>query len=437
MTENNNKSLEDLKQYALDHPTEFFIETFNETVEFLKSEFELSDDREYIVLTSWVFASHLPFSWVVYAYLHFLGSKKCGKSRAQETLYLLSFNSKNGVFASPASLFRGIKADDKFHTLFIDEFSMSNIKSELTQAILQILNVGYKKGGSIPRCVKETENGEDFSVKDYEVDGFKCLAGTLPLDFVSTLQSRCVTIRMRKTRRRFPIRINKEKAEALKSKIDVWSHLYVDKEELKITDVIEQKLFNLSGYDGRLVELFASLYIVTPDPHKPIIEEYLKDSGTLEIEEELASWEYEIFSAILKVPLTSNWFKTKDVAEKVNFEKNENEKVKTRSVGRQIKQFGFKPHHTNQARGWLWDEKLVTKLKERYPIEEESTIQKKLEKILEYLSLGTEKSQEEIVKNTEIPFEEVLKLLEQLLKEGKIQQGSDPFKYVIVRGLNQ
>jgi len=370
MTENYKKSLEDLMQYASDHP-EFFIETFNETVEFLKSEFELSDDREYVVLASWIFASYLPFSWVVYAYIHFLGSKKCGKSRAEETLSLLSFNPKNAVFPSPASLFRGIKVNNEYHTLFIDEFSMSNTKSELTQAILQILNVGYKKGGSIPRCTKETENGDDFSVKDYEVDGFKCLAGTIPLDFVSTLQSRCVTIRMRKTRRRFPIRINKEKAEELNSKISVWSQLYADKPELKITDAIEQKLFNLSGFDGRLVELFAPLYIVTPDPHKPIIEEYLKDSGTLEVEEELASWEYEIFSAILKVSLSSDWFKTKDVTENVNIGRNENEKVKTYSVGRQIKQFGFKPHRTNQAKGWLWDEKLVTKLKERYPISEE------------------------------------------------------------------
>jgi len=89
-------------------------------------------------------------------------------------------------------------------------------------------------------------------------------------------------------------------------------------------------------------------------------------------QEELASWECEILIATLKVHSQNgaNWFSTKSVTEAFNTEKLEREKVKTMTIGRQIRQFGFRPHRSAHRKGWRWDEKLVTKLKERYPIAE-------------------------------------------------------------------
>ena len=92
-------------------------------------------------------------------------------------------------------------------------------------------------------------------------------------------------------------------------------------------------------------------------------------------QEELASWECEILIATLKVHSQNgaNWFSTKSVTEAFNTEKLEREKVKTMTIGRQIRQFGFRPHRSAHRKGWRWDEKLVTKLKERYPIAEKNT----------------------------------------------------------------
>ena len=87
-------------------------------------------------------------------------------------------------------------------------------------------------------------------------------------------------------------------------------------------------------------------------------------------QEELASWECEILIATLKVHSQNgaNWFSTKSVTEAFNTEKPEREKVKTMTIGKQIRQFGFRPHRSAHRKGWRWDEKLVIKLKERYPI---------------------------------------------------------------------
>jgi hypothetical protein len=59
-------------------------------------------------------------------------------------------------------------------------------------------------------------------------------------------------------------------------------------------------------------------------------------------------------------------------------------------------------------------------------------VQTKLEKILS-LPIGIEHSIEQIASLTKIPKEELPKLLDVLIKDSKIQHGSDPSKYVIVR----
>jgi hypothetical protein len=78
-------------------------------------------------------------------------------------------------------------------TLLLDEVEAFNskTKSESTQTILAILNAGYRKGATIPRC-----DGQKHEVKQFPVYGPKAFAaiGRLP----DTLADRSIVITMQR-----------------------------------------------------------------------------------------------------------------------------------------------------------------------------------------------------------------------------------------------
>jgi hypothetical protein len=160
----------------------------------------------------------------------------------------------------------------------------------------------------------------------------------------------------------------------LRKRLTFW--FYNNKNEFKDSDgKVEDYLFNLSGFDGRLVEIYYPIWTVSPTEKKPILAEYLQDLGELQLQEELRSFDCEVLIAILKVYENNghrNWFPTKEVTESFNEELDDREKQGSRSIGRQISKFGFRPHRSNKQKGWLWDEKLVEELKQRFPITEDT-----------------------------------------------------------------
>jgi len=82
-------------------------------------------------------------------------------------------------------------------TLLLDEGEIFNRKdkSETTQTLLAVLNGGYRKGATIPRC-----DGPNHNVRDFPIYGPKCFAaiGRLP----DTLIDRSMVIRMQRYRRK-------------------------------------------------------------------------------------------------------------------------------------------------------------------------------------------------------------------------------------------
>lgn len=402
---------------------------------------ELGDPIEYHILVAFTIATYFAEYFPVYPYIHFYGQSKSGKTRGQNVMYILCINPIFTVNCSIPALFRMIKENDEYHTVLFDEFTLpQKSKHEKDNELLQILNVGYKKGATVIRCEKNG-NSEDGQIgnRSFPVDGFKILAGTESVP--TTLQGRCIVIDMHKTRKFFPIRIDEQYASKIREEIlaFVFAIKRLDKKQFyTITEEVERKLHEISGFDLRIVELFSPLYTIAPEEIKPAILEYIAEIGEAEKENELASWECEIFQAILQVPVINGWFSIKALTEIVNSDRNEKEKVRTYSVGRQLRQFGFKPFSKGEkGRGWKWDNKLVEKLKERYP-----TIETKQQK----LSLGDKGNMVydlfvdrsmifsfEEIKNQlpEITEQELHKILIQLLNEIKIYQ-PDGIRYAKV-----
>lgn len=379
------EKLRDMTPEQLESIINEYSSLWHEIENFYVSNLELGDPREYHVIVAFTIATYFAEYFPTYPYIHFYGQSKSGKTRGQETMSKLCFNSIFTVNCSIPALFRMIKENNEYHAIFFDEFSIP-IKTthEKDNEFLQILNCGYKKGAVVIRCEKNGESEDGFVNRGFQVDGFKVLAGTEKVP--RTLQGRCIIIDMHKTRKFFLIRIDNDVASKLQEKIFafVFAVKRLEKKEYyTITEEIQKKLHETSGFDLRIVELFSPLYVIAPEEIKSTILEYVYDVGEAEIEEELASWECEIFQALLDVPVTNSWFSVKDLTEIINKDRSEKEKVRTYSVGRQLRQFGFKPFSKGEkGRGWKWDSQIIDKLKERFPTAK--TKQQRLVKTLNF-----------------------------------------------------
>ena len=148
-------------------------------------------EAAYLPLALWAIATHLSDVFGAFPYVALLSPVKgCGKTRVLEVLELLCANPQRITSASPASIFRMMKDGP---TLLLDEVeALRNKKpSESAQAILAILNAGYRKGATVTRCVPP-----DWNVEHFPVYGPKAFAaiGKLP----ETLADRCVCLSMQR-----------------------------------------------------------------------------------------------------------------------------------------------------------------------------------------------------------------------------------------------
>jgi hypothetical protein len=136
----------------------------------------------------WVVETHLADNFDSAPYL-FLSSPVpgCGKTRLLEVLEFLTARPWRGIAPAEAALFRFIHA--KKPTLLLDEVEALSGKklSDRAAAVLTILNAGYKKGQTVPRCVGPNHELEYFNV--FGPKAFACI-GSLP----ATLQNRCIIV---------------------------------------------------------------------------------------------------------------------------------------------------------------------------------------------------------------------------------------------------
>jgi Protein of unknown function (DUF3631) len=115
-----------------------------------------------------------------------------GKTRVLEVLELLVPNSMFSLSASPAAVFRTLK--DKQITLLFDEVDAiwsRKGKDDNHEDLRALLNAGYKRGATIPRCV-----GPNHEVQHFPVYTAVALAGIG--DLPDTIMSRAIIVRMRR-----------------------------------------------------------------------------------------------------------------------------------------------------------------------------------------------------------------------------------------------
>lgn len=145
-----------------------------------------------------------------------------GKTRVLEVLYPVVARPMFSFSASPAAIFRKLAQED--HTLLFDEvdaiFTRQG-KDDGNEDLRALLNAGYRRGATIPRCV-----GPRHEVQEFGVFAPVALAGLG--DLPDTVMSRSVIIRMRRRApseriEQFRMRIHEAEGALLRERLATWT----------------------------------------------------------------------------------------------------------------------------------------------------------------------------------------------------------------------
>ena len=219
-------------------------------------------EAAYVPIALWCLATYFADCFDVFPYIAITSPVEgCGKSRLLELLRIFCERPWMNVAATPAALFRKLMT---IRTLLADElqFPHSRPLSEMESNIIAILNVGYRKGATVPRCV-----GGDHHVVDFPVYGPKAFAsiGSLP----RTLRDRSIIVRMqRKTRKlsleRFFFSIVESQQRPLLLDIASWTHHHMQ-DVTNSYHVIPDLEFLTNERDAEIWQpLFAVCNVIAP-----------------------------------------------------------------------------------------------------------------------------------------------------------------------------
>ena len=188
----------DIEEMQTDHPTSPPME-LPEILErvrgFLGRYIVFSSEAQATAVTLWV--AH---TWVIEAfdftpYLHITSPvKRCGKSRVFDCLKLLCKKPWPVVHPTGAVVFRKIEKDTP--TLLLDEVDaiFSAKGDENKEGLRAILNAGFERRATVPRCVEP-----NHTLTDFRVFCAKALAGIGKLP--DTVADRCILIVMARRKR--------------------------------------------------------------------------------------------------------------------------------------------------------------------------------------------------------------------------------------------
>jgi Protein of unknown function (DUF3631) len=164
-------------------------ELLSELAGFVERFVTLPSDRAADLLALWIFHTHAHEAAWATPYLRITSAApESGKTLLMEILAELTQRGWHAVNPSVAVLYR--KIDRQRPTLLLDE--MDNYPLDDRRDALSVLNAGYKRGATVPRC-KESGELEEFSCYCP-----KAYAGLDERQIVSTLLSRSITIRLDK-----------------------------------------------------------------------------------------------------------------------------------------------------------------------------------------------------------------------------------------------
>ena len=341
----------------LGKPLEYDEDLYLEIRSFVENHLDLVEEPEYDVLTAKVFESWLQHKLKELGYLFFIGPPRSGKTRALEVLAELCYNPKQAAYMTSAAMIRII--DEEWTTLFLDEIQQYLDKDRAT--FMAILNAGQRRGQKAYLAVSK---GGNWIPAEFDFYGSKFLASTE--DTAKALATRCIHIPMVKNARRVFFRIDKERAEQIRAKIDQYASRATTQ---KFPDVLPT-FFEQDFKDYRNIETFINLVTLTPPIYRKRILDYAKQIDDQIAEEEGITLYSEIYAAIEHVYKNASGGKIgiSDILEAYNDGRPEPEKMTSQAMGIHVNIMGLrrKTRITGGRVGRYVSEKLMARLKRRY-----------------------------------------------------------------------
>lgn len=197
--------------------------TLNAVREFVRRFCAFPGAAELDAVTLWAAHTHMVEHFHTTPRLAVLSPEPAsGKTRVLEILHLLVPEPMFSLSASPAAVFRTL-AERQITLLFdeVDTIWRNRGKDDTNEDLRALINAGYRRGATIPRCV-----GQKHEVQNFEVHCASALAGLG--DLPDTVMSRAVIIRMRRrapNERIEPFRLRRHEADghALRDRLAEWA----------------------------------------------------------------------------------------------------------------------------------------------------------------------------------------------------------------------
>ena len=227
-------------------------EILSETYDFIQRFCVFPDPACLTAVTLWAAHTHLAEHFYTTPRLALLSPEPAsGKTRVLEVLELLVPTPMFSLNASPAAVFRML-SDKPIQLLFdeVDAIWRKAGKDDSNEDLRALLNAGYKRGATIPRCV-----GPQHEVKSFPVFCPVALAGLGELP--DTVMSRSVIIRMRRRApgesvEPFRYRTCSRDGHSIRDRLGVWA-------EVVWTDIIDATPKMPEGIVDRPAEVWEPL----------------------------------------------------------------------------------------------------------------------------------------------------------------------------------
>lgn len=194
---------------------------------FLRRFVAFPSESALVTVTLWVAMTHAAERLYILPRLVIKSAEKgSGKTRLLEVLALLVPRPFFTFSASVAALFRTLAS--AMHTLLVDELDtiFTKRKDDGNEDLRALLNVGYKRGATIPRC-----EGPLHTVRKFDVTAPAACAciGDAP----ETIESRAHIIQLRKrkpseTVEPFRGRVQEPEGELLRQRLTAWVAAHLD-----------------------------------------------------------------------------------------------------------------------------------------------------------------------------------------------------------------
>jgi hypothetical protein len=339
---------------------------FNEVRDFIYDHVELPEDDYYDIMAAWTMAAYRFQEFESFPYICAIGPPGSGKTRLIKTLHQLSYRGLFGAGLTASAMFHAIDRDHV--SIYYDQCEhLSNSKD--APDLLAIVDNGYQEGGK--KYLTNTETGEYEAFNLYSPKAF---ASTRTLE--ETLESRSFRISMQARTRKISVRIDKKRAAILRSKLVLYKFRH--SEGTEEIEEAEERLMKLTN-DGRLIELFLPLYVVTTSsfpsgasaPSAKILN-YMKRMNQIRTDEEQVSIDAQIVNAIseCKFVVCDGKLAFDLIACEFNKERAPNEQWKIKTVAKKVRDLGFEScRMSDGSTGIYWNDSLLERHQRRFLVE--------------------------------------------------------------------